>query len=123
MTGIQSAILGVIAIAPGTTVVAAQRQLSAALLAGVCTGTAGGTESPAKIAPSPGAAPAASAAKQCWAAIKRYGMVRKKTHQHHRFFVDAGRFPVVQTCQATFHHRLIQLVVRHHAGTLSVPPQ
>jgi len=46
----------------------AQRQLSAALLAGVKIGTAGGTEPPAKIAPSPGAAPAASAAKQCWAA-------------------------------------------------------
>ena len=48
---------------------AAQRQLSAALLAGVKIGTAGGTESPPKIAPSPEAAPAASAAKQCWAAI------------------------------------------------------
>jgi len=47
----------------------AQRQLSAAPLAGVKTGTAAGTARQPKIAPSPEAAPAASAAKQCWAAM------------------------------------------------------
>jgi hypothetical protein len=50
---------------------AAQRQLSAAPLAGVCTGTADGTAPLPTIAPSPGAAPAASAAKPCWAAGMR----------------------------------------------------
>ena len=67
MIELYRAILGIITIEIGTTVVAAQRQRSAAPLAGVGTGTAGGTRRPPKIAPSPEAAPAASAATHCWA--------------------------------------------------------
>jgi len=70
VTEIQSAILGVISIATGTTVVAAQRTASVAPLAGVKIGTADGMPPPFKIAPSPRAAPAASTARNVGLLVK-----------------------------------------------------